>query len=209
MSIGVQRTLAFTALQRHAVTRSQIAGTLWPETTEERARANLRTSIWRVKEVGVPILATTRDQIALSDCVKVDLHEMNTAALALESGSPDGDYPGIERLLSHELLPGWYDEWVTVDRERSRNMQLQALETLAEKRRLSGQLAESENALLAAVGLEPLKESNQLKLIQVIAGQGNRGQALRRYEAYRSLLMDELGIEPSPPLESFLNQCVR
>jgi DNA-binding SARP family transcriptional activator len=32
-------------------------------------------------------------------------------------------------------------------------------------------------------------------------GRGNRSEALRHYRGYRRVLMDELGLEPSPAME--------
>ncbi|XUL93959.1 AfsR/SARP family transcriptional regulator [Streptomyces galilaeus] len=44
---AAQRLLAYLGLRHHG-TRTVVAGTLWPEVTEERAHGSLRTALWRL-----------------------------------------------------------------------------------------------------------------------------------------------------------------
>ena len=44
-----QRLVALLALREQPPSRAYVAGTLWPETTDTRANANLRSSLWRVQ----------------------------------------------------------------------------------------------------------------------------------------------------------------
>jgi DNA-binding SARP family transcriptional activator len=46
-----QRLVAFVALRQRPLPRVLVAGTLWPEKTESRASANLRSSLWRASTV--------------------------------------------------------------------------------------------------------------------------------------------------------------
>ena len=59
-------------------------------------------------------------------------------------------------------------------------------------------------AALEAVRAEPLRESSQRALIAAHLAEGNISEAMRQLEAYRDLLRAELGIAPSPPLESMV-----
>jgi hypothetical protein len=58
LPVGPQRVVAVAAL-RGRLSRSRLAGTVWPETTEHRALASLRTAIWRVNRIAYPLAAGT------------------------------------------------------------------------------------------------------------------------------------------------------
>ncbi len=69
------------------------------------------------------------------------------------------------------------------------------------KRYLDGRMAlgELEDALAAAhhwVGLDPLDDEAQYRLIELLYQAGHRADALRQYEAYASLIAAELEVEP-------------
>jgi hypothetical protein len=49
---AAQRVIAYTALRQGPVARSVIAGTIWPDVTESRAAANLRSTLWRLRGIG-------------------------------------------------------------------------------------------------------------------------------------------------------------
>ncbi len=65
---------------------------------------------------------------------------------------------------------------------------------------------EAIQAALAAAAEEPLRESAHLALIQAHLAEGNVGEAIRHYSAYRRTLFDELGVDPSPALEDLVHQ---
>ena len=48
LPMGVQRVVAFVALHSRPVLRPYVAGSLWPNTADERAGANLRSVLWRL-----------------------------------------------------------------------------------------------------------------------------------------------------------------
>lgn len=112
-----------------------------------------------------------------------------------------------ERLLSGvalDLLPGWYDDWALVERERMRQRVLHALEALSQRLVRAGRFAEAVETALLAVGAEPLRESAQRALIEVHFAEGNWVEGWRNYQAYRDLLRRELGVEPSADLVALL-----
>ena len=92
---------------------------------------------------------------------------------------------------------GWYDEWLLLERERLRQMRLHALEALAEQLVIAGDLPAAVHAALAAVAIDPLRESAHRALIRAHLAEGNRVEALRQLARLRHLLREELGVEPS------------
>jgi DNA-binding SARP family transcriptional activator len=107
-------------------------------------------------------------------------------------------------ILSHDLLPGWYDDWVLVEAEDWRQLRLHALETLACRLTAVGCWGQAADAARAAVRAEPLRESARVVLIQVHLAEGNQSEAVRQFTLYRALLHAELGLEPTPRLHRLI-----
>jgi DNA-binding SARP family transcriptional activator len=194
---SVQRLLAFLAMQERAVTRAFVAGTLWLEKSEERAGANLRSVIWRSRAPHCRLLEASATHLRLAGEVEVDLHVVRALAHSLIAGTGEAPpWPDVQ-LLDGQLLPDWYDDWLVVERERLRQLQLHALE--AHCRRLTdlGRFAEAIELGLVAVASEPLRESAHRAVIDAHLAEGNNGEALRQYEVIERLLADHLGITPT------------
>ncbi|MGC0252724.1 AfsR/SARP family transcriptional regulator [Pseudactinotalea sp. Z1748] len=200
------RLLAFVSLHRGMIDRHLAAAELWPDADDVHAAGNLRTALWRVNAVGVHLVDATRTSLRLATDVQVDAHLLGAWAARIISGtvSPhDLAYPSwdVERL---ELLPGWYDEWLLLDRERLRQRLLHGLEEMCRRLIGAGRCAEAVDVGVVAAQADPLRESAQEVLIQAHLAVGNRAQALRAFEAHRLLLRRELGVEPAPRLRDLL-----
>jgi DNA-binding SARP family transcriptional activator len=204
-----QRLTALLALRDRPLTRSHVAGVLWPDTTDLKASANLRSSLWRVQRACGHMIDASVQQLALGRHVVVDLREAETRAHQLiEPGACCGDAlsTAIRSDLSHDLLPDWYDDdWVIVERERYHQLRLGALEAMCERLTATGRHGEAVDAGLAAVRAEPLRESAHEVLIKAHLAIGNRCEAIRQYSRCRCLLISELGLEPSQALRQLVS----
>ena len=60
------------------------------------------------------------------------------------------------------------------------------------------QLQSAERAARALIEAEPYRESGYVLLMQALAARGNVAEAMRVFDALRTLLRDELGTSPSP-----------
>ncbi len=96
-----------------------------------------------------------------------------------------------------DLLPGFYDEWAIIERERVRQRIMHALEALSETLTAAGRFADAIEAAMLATSVEPLRESAQRVLIKAHAAEGNLTEARRSYRAYHELVRRELGVAPS------------
>ena len=54
-----------------------------------------------------------------------------------------------------------------------------------------------------------MRETAHAALIRVYLAEGNRAEALSAYEHYRTLLRDELGLEPSPLIQGLIKDLTR
>jgi DNA-binding SARP family transcriptional activator len=202
--LSSQRVLAFLALQLRPQTRPHVAATLWMDFDEERAGANLRSALWRINRCGHPLVAADARALRLMPDVRVDLRESAGSAQRVLRGEAKGGAVRVDDLTVGDLLPGWYDDWVVTEREHFRQLRLHALEKLCDQLTDEGRFGQAVQAGLAAVSSEPLRESAHRALIRAYLTEGNRGEAIRQYEACREVLRRELGIEPSPVTRALL-----
>jgi DNA-binding SARP family transcriptional activator len=202
---SAQRLLAFLALRDRPLLRTNVAGVLWNETTDEKSCASLRSSLWRLRRSGYDLVEARRADLRLSPNVRVDVRQMIEMTHELLSRRGGGRYIDLDDAeLGGDLLPDWYDDWVLIERERLRQLRLHALESLAIRRLEAGRHGEAAGAALSAVSIEPLRESAQRVLIRVHLAEGNVGEAMRQYRSYKELIFEELGLAPSEQLESLM-----
>jgi DNA-binding SARP family transcriptional activator len=198
---SAQRVLAGLGVGRRthlAQPRMVFAERLWSESLMERAQANLRTALWRIRQADPGLIATAHDRLQLGPSVRVDVHESLAQAkrLLAESDGPLAAEDSQVEPLVQDLLPGWDDDWLLLERERVRQIHLHALEALSTRLRLSGRFARAIEAALAAVSAEPLRESAHNALIAAHLGEGNIAEAHRQYRRYEQILWGELRLSP-------------
>ena len=101
--------------------REKLAGIIWPNTTDENARKNLRQELWRIRKA-LSTQKSTKGNYLLTDdlTLKFDRHlDFWLDVAQIEKSDPD-----LQALITNlslyqgELLPGFYDEWIALERER-------------------------------------------------------------------------------------------
>ena len=202
-TIPVQRLLAYLGLHRTA-NRHQVAGALWPDFPEQRAHGSLRTALWRAQALRPGVVRTADHAMALDVDVEVDVDVLLRCAGALRRGEDRPEWRAALLVGEGELLPGWYDDWVLLERERLRQLRLHALEASSGLLLRQGCFGEALDLALAALRAEPLRESAHRLLVEIHLREGNRSEALRQYAEYAELLRREIGEDPSPRMTAMV-----
>ncbi|MGE5225515.1 MAG: AfsR/SARP family transcriptional regulator [Planctomycetaceae bacterium] len=206
LPMNAQRLVCFLALHEQPLLRTFVSGSLWGDATDLRARGSLRSALWRLRRATYPVVTLTSDHLQLAPTVAVDLREGE--ALAHRVLDPSQDLDDVaevnEDVLSADLLPDWTEDWVLMERESYHQLRLRALEALCRRLSADGRFGQAVQAGLAAVSGEPLRESARAALIEAHLAQRNVAAALREYDAFRRLLHDELGLEPSEDLRALV-----
>src|SRR6266498_1162287 len=100
--------------------REKLAGLLWLDSLEETARDNLRHALWRIRKVLPP---KPKIEYLLADDLSIAFNASSDYwldAAELEKLSENTSADEMMAVLSEyqgELLPGFYDEWVVLERE--------------------------------------------------------------------------------------------
>lgn len=205
--LPAQRLLAFLALHEHLATREYVAGTLWLDSTQERAAGSLRSALCTLRQVGCELVEVANGRLRLAPNVIVDVRESASWARGVLNPRTELDeLVARGRPLQGDILPDWYDDWVALERERFRELRIHALEALCARLTSAQRYGEAMDAAQAAVQREPLRESAHRAVISVHLAEGNRVEALEVYQCFRDRINHELGLKPSRRMEDLLRQ---
>jgi len=191
-----QKLLALLAL-RGQTSRSRLAGILWPDATEARALASLRTSLWRVQHVAPDVLIAMGCTVEVDRRVRVDVREFVEHATMTLQDDRAKPRPRLEDVSHGDLLVDWDDEWLTSDRERLRQLRLHLLEALSDQLSCDGRFGLALEFALAALSQDALRESAHRAVIRAHLAEGNLAEAQRAFSRCAMVLEQELGVEPS------------
>ncbi|MFD2091131.1 AfsR/SARP family transcriptional regulator [Blastococcus deserti] len=199
-----QRLIAYLSLCGRPA-RAAVAGQLWPDVPESHAHGSLRSALWRVQKVAPGLVDSSGGALGLAGGVRVDAREFKDWAQGVldPTAAVDGSswpHPGLDG----ELLPGWYDDWVLLERERLRQLRLHVLEALSARLLSAGRYGEAVQAAYAAVRAEPLRESAHRAVVGAHLTEGNVVEAVRAYRTFRELLARELSVTPSKQMEQLI-----
>src|SRR5579884_685131 len=137
----LQSLLAYLVLHRSALhNRSHLAFLFWPDSTEERAHTSLRKLVHQLRQALPDIdhfLYSDRQSLswqpAVDACWTLDTMELEQELVRVEQAEQRQDTSAQRQALERvvvlyrgDLLPGCYDEWILPERDRLRQLFLQA-----------------------------------------------------------------------------------
>ena len=194
--------------------REKLAGLLWPNTSDENARSNLRHELWRLRKA-IETKTPRKKTIPYLLIDEISIGFNADSAYWLDASivqKPLSDIESADNLIETlslyrgELLPGLYDEWVMLERERVsavfEQKMARLLELLVEKKRWKDILDWSERWI--ALGQTPEPAYRALMLAH--SASGNRSQVAAVYERCVRAMRDDLGVEPSEQTRKLFEQ---
>ena len=211
-----QALLAYLAIRPgQRQTRDTLAALLWGERRDQRARAGLRQALMALRKALVdtdPAVLRIEGQTLALDPLGVEV-DVATFERRVAEGAPEAlevatDLYRGDLLLGFTVNEPLFEEWLVAERERLREMALEALARL-----LAHQAkAATERAIRTAVrllGLDPLQEPVHRMLMRLYSRQGRRGAALRQYQVCVGVLQRELGTEPEAETRKLYQEMLR
>lgn len=199
-SRAAQSLLAFLVVHRDTIhRREKLAGIFWPDTTDETARKNLRQELWRIRKALA--VAPAADSYLVAEEFTLTFNRdadywLDLAALETPQTDLDALIANLS-LYQGELLPGFYDDWVVLERERVQaifeNKMAQLLELLTAAERWTAVQEWGEKWL--ALGDAPEPAYRALMLAYGVRGDMAKVAAL--YRRCTDELREQLGVEPS------------
>jgi DNA-binding SARP family transcriptional activator/TolB-like protein len=183
------------------VSRDQLLALFWPEADESRARNALSQVIHALRtELGEGVLQNRgRREVGLSQD-----HFTCDAGAFLEAIRSGANEAALD-LYSGHLLEGFhlgnspeFDNWLSEERGRLREMAARAAWAVAHDHLRVGALVDAERTGQRALGLVCTDESEVRRFIHALAVAGDRAGAIQFFERFKQRLEQELELEPSP-----------
>lgn len=204
LSRPAQSLLAYLVLNAGvACRREKLAGLLWPDSDEPSARNNLRQALWRLRKAierdpGAKGAYLTADSSTV--VFNADSDYRLDAALLGEPVPEDSSADALIEVISPhtgELLPGFYEDWIALERERLRaafehKMQM-LLVRLVEEGRWRETLEWGERWVALGQTPEPAFRA----LMAAHGALGDVSSVVAVYGRCQEALREELGVEPS------------
>lgn len=199
LSIPARKLIVCLALKAGPIQRWVVAEQLWPDQVDSQSRASLRRAVWQVPNSWITVQG---DTLCLNAAVDLEF------ARLLIDRAFNGELLNLAEihLLSHDLLPGWNDEWLVSAQDEYHQSRVHALELACRAHIRHGERQLATHAGQAAVHAEPLRESAVEALVSAHLAEGNRYEAVRAYRTLARLLAIELGVLPSDGLTERLRQ---
>ena len=200
--------LAYLILHRAAPQpRQHLAFLLWPDSTEEQARTNLR-NLWHRLRCALP----NADRFLLADGLTMQWCEdapcgldvaefaehLKQAESAADTEERSQELELAVATYGGELLPGCYSDWLLAERDRlaqAYGTALKGLATLYEEQRDYPRAIGHVQALLRH---DPLHEPAYPQLMCLHALNDDRAAALHVYHTCVTVLRRELDVGPGP-----------
>jgi predicted ATPase/DNA-binding SARP family transcriptional activator len=193
----------------HAQRREQLAGLLWPDSSEDNARSNLRHELWRLRKAlefeGQSCFRSDDLTIAFAPPCEYSLDVQRLASLPLEGSRPD-DLIAALSLYRGQLLPGFYDEWIFAERERLQALFEARMARLLELLQGEGRWAEVLEWAMRWIALGEWPEPAYRALMSAYTHRGELSKAVATYERFRQGLQKDLGVEPSQQTQALLER---
>ena len=108
-------------------------------------------------------------------------------------------------LYDAEFLAGFaladcpaFEEWLFLQRERHHLLAVKAYHDLVTYTEQQGELDAALTYVQRQITIDPLREAAYRQQMYILARQGERNRALAAFERCRTLISDELGIDPEP-----------
>ena len=194
--------------------RGHLAGLLWSDVEEARARKNLRDVLSNLRRILGPALAITRQEVALVAGIPVVV-DTSLFEAAARAGGPES-LARAASLYRGEFLAGFYlsgaplfEEWALGQREHYRLMALQVLSELTTVYVAQGQSLRAIDTLTQLLAADPWREEGYRQLMTLLADTGDTSAAITQYQRLRSVLADELGVEPDHETQALYEQIRR
>ena len=189
------------------VSSERLIDAVWGDEPPRTATTSLQNSISQLrKRLGADILVTRPPGYQL----RIEPEQLDLARCRRWLEEARGAEPARRAELLRAALALWRGRALAeLDNEpfargevaRLEELRLTALEQRMEADIAAGRHAEVVGELEAMVAEHPLRERFRGQLMLALYRAGRQAEALRRYQEGRRLLVEELGLEPSPALQ--------
>jgi len=213
--------IAYLAITGKSQLREVLASLLWTESTQKKALAALRTTLWRLKVAGLgDWIKLDRNEVDLNHQGNIEIDVVNFHSI-LDKCNAHGHPPSqiclyctpalteAVELYHGEFMSGFniskapiFDDWRMQQSEMIQTLLLSALERLVRCHRTFGDFNLAIHFTRIWLSYDRLNENAHFQLLQLYSITGQRTAGISLYKHYKDVLTRELGIEPAEEMTS-------
>jgi DNA-binding SARP family transcriptional activator len=188
--------------------RDKLAALFWPELPTDRARAALRTTLTRLRDDHGTDLILGRG----ADEIAIDASRLDCDVVEFDAALAAGRFADAAALYRGPFLDGMHvegtgdelEEWISVERSRLRDAVLRALSALSGAAERRGDLGAALTAAQQALDISGNDEIAARRVIALMIASGNRGGAMRVYDALVRRLRSDFDVEPAAETQALV-----
>ncbi|MFE7353838.1 BTAD domain-containing putative transcriptional regulator [Streptomyces sp. NPDC057543] len=215
-----RRVLAVLLLEANqVVTVDELVDRVWGEQAPQRARSTLYSYLSRLRLAlrtaaeEAQIARRSGGYVLAVAATDVDLHRFRSLSARARTTAQAGDETAAARLFEEalatwqgDLCPGMDTPWFNSRREAAQVERLAAVLDWSDLQLRRGLHTELVTVLAGLAEDNPLDERLAGQLMLALYRGGRPADALNHYQDLRRRLVEELGIDPAPPLRSLYQQ---
>jgi predicted ATPase/DNA-binding SARP family transcriptional activator len=197
------------------VSSDRLMDELWGERPPATAATSLRNLVAQLRRrLGAATIVTQAPGYLL----RVEPEQLDRARFERLIAEARGAEPREQVMLLREALALWrgppladlsYERFAQAEIHRLEELRLEALEERIEAELVLGEGGELVAELEGLVAEQPLRERLRGQLMLALYRAGRQAEALDAYQAARRMLVEELGVEPSPTLQELQGAILR
>ena len=207
-----RRRLALLALlaaaRARGVSRDRLIAYLWPSADAENGRHFLSDSVYRINQaLGGDVI------VAAGDELRLDVQRLPSDLADFAGALVRGDHEAAVGAYAGPFLDGFFlsdapefERWVEGERDRLAREYAGALEALAEQAERAGSHAAAAAWWRRLAVHDPYSSRIALRLVQSLAGAGDRAAAVQHARLHEALLRSDLDVEPDPAVRTLAEQ---
>ena len=202
--------------KRLRCSRKELIGYLWPESSEEAAKYNLRFNLWQLRKTicvqpsGQPFLIITRDDCQINEkysyqcdfrqIIEADVENCDIGRLEELRCMFRGDF--FENRYFSDLEE--FEELMIMQRYILENKKQVILKRLMELYRENKEIRKCLDIITDLETMDPYDEKNAEIKISLLLEEGQRSEAARFYQKFYNRMVYDIGMEPPERLKNLI-----
>ncbi|NLV69726.1 MAG: hypothetical protein GXY56_02495 [Clostridiales bacterium] len=195
------------------ISRDKIMAYLWPDSTTDAARYNLRYNLWQLKKL-LPhdgadrsLVLSEKDGCSIDSRYSFQCDLLKIQACSVHSRDLE-ELAHTKGLFCGDFMEGWYlkncnefNEMILFERMNCERIQVELLKALARRYEESGRLEDALTTWKEMAQVDMDNEETAYNIVRLYYEMGNRVAAINHYKKFETGLWDNLNIAPNEELQ--------
>ena len=197
-----------------SLNREKIISYLWPDSSEDSGRFNLRFNLWQLRNIigldenGNKFLHTGRSHCNINVNYRYNCDVIDIKTFNLKESVTIKKLAELRKKFSGEFFEGFYfkncndfNENIILERSYFEEQKIKILLKLVSLYEIEKNYEKCNEILKELINIEPYDEEIALRILEIYEKNGKRSLAILFYDDFKKKFMTFLGISPCEELE--------